>query len=64
MHIGSLLEKSALFQLFSDVTEQPILTPYELDVALELTQWADVYHMDYYSNQGGIWSNYTANKAI
>jgi 2-(3-amino-3-carboxypropyl)histidine synthase len=36
----------------------PILTPYELFVALEETSWRTDYPMDYYSYAGGPWSNY------
>lgn len=38
--------------------DSPILTPYELEVALGLTAWRDVYPMDYYSKDGGTWTNY------
>eukprot|EP00596_Hydrurales_sp_CCMP1899_P006855 CAMPEP_0119033838 /NCGR_PEP_ID=MMETSP1177-20130426/905_1 /TAXON_ID=2985 /ORGANISM="Ochromonas sp, Strain CCMP1899" /LENGTH=399 /DNA_ID=CAMNT_0006990901 /DNA_START=122 /DNA_END=1321 /DNA_ORIENTATION=- len=37
--------------------DKPILTPYELEVAMNETQWQTVYPMDYYSNDGGSWSN-------
>ena len=37
---------------------KPVLNPYELHVCLEETAFSDVYPMDYYSNQGGPWSNY------
>ncbi|CAB9528261.1 histidine synthase subunit 1 [Seminavis robusta] len=37
---------------------KPVLTPYELSVCLEETKWQDVYPMDYYSLEGGPWSNY------
>lgn len=30
---------------------KPILTPYELEVAMEETQWKQVYPMDYYSRE-------------
>ena len=43
---------------------QPILTPYELEVTLGLTEWAEVYHMDYYSSAGGAWSNYNASISV
>jgi hypothetical protein len=36
---------------------QPLLTAYELQVALGEVPWADVYPMDYYSSSGGPWSN-------
>ena len=37
--------------------DKPILTPYELEVAMKETDWQEVYPMDYYSNDGGKWSN-------
>lgn len=49
----------------------PLLSPYEAEVALEATQWREVYPMDYYSYPGGEagvsvgssesggWSNYS-----
>lgn len=37
--------------------EQPLLTAYELQVALGEASWSDVYPMDYYSSSGGPWSN-------
>jgi 2-(3-amino-3-carboxypropyl)histidine synthase len=36
----------------------PVLSPYELFVALDETQWTKDYPMDYYSSAGGPWSNY------
>jgi diphthamide synthase subunit DPH2 len=36
---------------------QPLLTAYELQVALGEVPWAEVYPMDYYSSSGGPWSN-------
>ena len=36
---------------------RPILTPYELEVALDMTEWQEVYPMEYYSQDGGPWSN-------
>ena len=42
---------------------QPVLTPYELEVMLKTTDWKDVYPMDYYSNEGGSWTNYGVKKA-
>jgi 2-(3-amino-3-carboxypropyl)histidine synthase len=36
---------------------KPILTPYELEVAMESTEWRKVYPMDYYSADGGSWTN-------
>ena len=40
------------------LSEKPVLTPYELFCCLGETSWRDVYPMDYYSQTGGIWSNY------
>lgn len=37
---------------------KPVLTPYELSVLLKETTWKDVYPMDFYSRDGGPWSNY------
>lgn len=36
----------------------PLLTPYELFVAVGAVQWKDQYPMDFYAKKGGIWSNY------
>lgn len=37
----------------------PVLSPYELFVCLEpSTPWRENYPMDYYSTNGGPWSNY------
>ncbi|CDW57187.1 Diphthamide biosynthesis protein 1 [Trichuris trichiura] len=37
---------------------KPLLTPYELMVSLEQTQWETVYPMDYYANDSlGPWTN-------
>ncbi|OEU23273.1 Diphthamide_syn-domain-containing protein [Fragilariopsis cylindrus CCMP1102] len=38
----------------------PVLNPYELFVTLDIVQWRDdqSYPMDYYSQDGGPWSNY------
>jgi 2-(3-amino-3-carboxypropyl)histidine synthase len=38
--------------------DRPLLTPYELHVALGATAWRDVYPQDFYSADGGPWSNY------
>ena len=35
---------------------KPILTPYELEVAMQETAWQEVYPMDFYSNEGSSWS--------
>ena len=40
------------------LSSKPVLTPYELAVSLEETQWKEVYPMDFYSLEGGPWSNY------
>lgn len=40
------------------LSSKPVLTPYELSVSLEETQWKEVYPMDFYSLEGGPWSNY------
>uniref|UniRef100_A0A2C9KZL2 2-(3-amino-3-carboxypropyl)histidine synthase subunit 1 n=1 Tax=Biomphalaria glabrata TaxID=6526 RepID=A0A2C9KZL2_BIOGL len=44
---------------------KPLLTPYELNVALRLTEWQETYPMDYYANDSlGPWTvNNEANKA-
>ena len=43
----------------ADILNQiPILNAYEATVALKQIEWKSVYPMDYYSNDGGIWSNY------
>jgi 2-(3-amino-3-carboxypropyl)histidine synthase len=36
----------------------PVLSPFELFVCLEATPWREKYPMDFYSEQGGPWSNY------
>jgi len=40
------------------LSKKPVLTPYELFVCLEETEWENRYPMDYYSLTGGPWSNY------
>jgi 2-(3-amino-3-carboxypropyl)histidine synthase len=40
------------------LSAKPVLTPYELSVCLQETEWKEVYPMDYYSLEGGPWSNY------
>lgn len=40
------------------LSSKPVLTPYELAVSLEEIQWKEVYPMDFYSLEGGPWSNY------
>ncbi len=42
--------------------EKPLLSPYELEVMLNETAWQEVYPMDYYSQNGGSWTNYYQNK--
>lgn len=41
---------------------KPILTPYELEVALGEAEWQSVYPMDFYSNDGGPWANMAHRK--
>lgn len=36
---------------------KPLLTCYEAFVALGATEWREAYPMDWYSNEGGEWSN-------
>ncbi len=43
--------------------KRPLLTSYELEVALNSTIWQEVYPMDYYSQQGGSWGNMTQRKS-
>ncbi|GIX60658.1 diphthamide synthesis protein, putative [Babesia caballi] len=43
---------------------KPILNPYEAFVAFKQEEYKSVYPMDYYSNAGGEWSNYTANRLV
>lgn len=38
--------------------KRPLLTPYELYVALGVAEWRSVYPMDYYAERGGPWTNY------
>ncbi|KAL3943050.1 MAG: hypothetical protein SGBAC_002869 [Bacillariaceae sp.] len=40
-------------------TKRPVLNPYELFVCLDETPFKKNYPMDYYSNAGGEWSNYS-----
>lgn len=35
--------------------EKPLLSPYEVSVALQRTTWQATYPMDFYSNEGGPW---------
>jgi 2-(3-amino-3-carboxypropyl)histidine synthase len=35
---------------------KPLLTSYEIEVALGTTQWKEVYPMDFYSTDGGEWT--------
>ncbi|CAD8132803.1 unnamed protein product [Paramecium octaurelia] len=37
---------------------KPLLTPYETYVMLGEVEWKQIYPMDYYSNNGGAWTNY------
>ncbi|ORM41964.1 Diphthamide biosynthesis protein 1 [Babesia sp. Xinjiang] len=43
---------------------KPILNPYEAFVAFNNESYKSVYPMDYYSRNGGDWSNYTANRLV
>lgn len=36
--------------------EKPLLTSYEIEVALNVTEWKDIYPMDFYSADGGAWT--------
>lgn len=38
--------------------QKPVLSPYELNVALGEEEWRDVYPMDFYKAGSGRWSNY------
>jgi len=40
------------------LSTKPVLSPYELMVCLDETEYRDQYPMDYYSQAGGPWSNY------
>eukprot|EP01029_Cantina_marsupialis_P029626 TRINITY_DN781927_c0_g1_i1.p1 TRINITY_DN781927_c0_g1~~TRINITY_DN781927_c0_g1_i1.p1 ORF type:complete len:394 (-),score=100.17 TRINITY_DN781927_c0_g1_i1:219-1400(-) len=44
--------------------EKPLLTPYELSVALGETEWKEVYPMDWYKKEGGPWSNYSVDEML
>lgn len=37
---------------------KPVLNPYEATVALQEIKWKKRYPMDFYSKEGGIWTNY------
>ena len=39
-------------------SKKPLLNPYEAFVCLKEIEWKSVYPMDYYSDEGGPWSNY------
>jgi 2-(3-amino-3-carboxypropyl)histidine synthase len=43
--------------------DRPLLTPYELEVALKAAEWKEVYPMDYYAQAAGPWANYPRNAA-
>ena len=47
---------------WSDGFDKPILTPYELEVAMEETAWRDTYPMDYFANEGSVWSAMSMQK--
>jgi len=38
--------------------EQPLLNPFEAEVALKATPWRKQYPMDFYSADSGPWTNY------
>ena len=38
--------------------EKPLLNPYEAEVALNGVEWKEVYPMDFYSKEGGAWTNF------
>jgi len=38
--------------------KKPLISPYEFFVAIKKCEWKENYPMDYYSNQGGEWTNY------
>jgi len=49
---------------FLSQNKKPVLSPYELFVAMEEADWQQVYPMDFYAQTGGPWANYnTENKA-
>lgn len=37
---------------------KPLLNTYEACVALGAVEWKSTYPMDYYAQNGGVWSNY------
>lgn len=41
---------------WSNGFDKPILTPYEIEVAVGETAWKEVYPMDFYSSEGNNWS--------
>lgn len=41
---------------------KPVITPYESFVTFNETDWRDKYPMDYYSYEGGEWSNFYNKK--
>lgn len=38
--------------------QKPLLSPYEAEVAVGATEWRERYPMDFYSKEGGHWTNY------
>lgn len=46
-----------VFALSATLPWQPLLSPYEADVALEETAWRDIYPMDFYAKGSGAWTN-------
>ena len=43
---------------WSNAFDKPLLTPYEVEVALGCAEWKEQYPMDYYRADGGAWSNH------
>lgn len=46
----------------SGFCSKPLLTPYELYVAVGATEWRQQYPMDFYSKNSGEWGNYYKNE--
>ena len=49
---------------WSDSFDKPILTPYELEVAMKETAWREVYPMDFYENSGNSWSAMSMQRRV
>eukprot|EP01112_Ceratiomyxa_fruticulosa_P016703 TRINITY_DN5088_c0_g1_i1.p1 TRINITY_DN5088_c0_g1~~TRINITY_DN5088_c0_g1_i1.p1 ORF type:complete len:493 (-),score=85.41 TRINITY_DN5088_c0_g1_i1:86-1519(-) len=47
---------------WGEAFSKPLLNTYEAEVALGAIEWKNVYPMDYYSKDGGPWSNYYVQK--